>query len=195
MVREFEQELPRRLGVLLDTWADAGPSTGAGETALDVCCSIAGSVAFYALRNGHPVTVAAAQERAMEVLTQPTREEALEWLAGLRAPAGPPLAVAMEEAAPLLGRLDALVLVFPTWRPNASETIDRAVSLFEEAGLQLIAGIVEADSFGAKGESAAPLSGAEVEALARTLAARRVTVYRVRAKEDLAACLDRPFAA
>ena len=131
----------------------------------------------------------------MEVLTQPTREEALEWLAGLRAPAGPPLAVAMEEAAPLLGRLDALVLVFPTWRPNASETIDRAVSLFEEAGLQLIAGIVEADSFGAKGESAAPLSGAEVEALARTLAARRVTVYRVRAKEDLAACLDRPFAA
>jgi hypothetical protein len=204
MVREFEQELPRRLGILVDTWADTG-RTG-NESALDVCCSIAASIALFATRAGHPLALAAGVDSAepegsagesngtrgaVDVRTSAERTEALTWLAGLEAPAGPPFPVAIETAIPDLGRLDTLVLAFPTWRPNSAEGLAKMVSTLEGGGVHVIAALVEADSF-EPGERAAPmLDSNAVHRLTAALANAGASVFRIRAGDDLAACLER----
>lgn len=184
MVREFEQELPRRLGVVIDTWAD----TGGGETALDICASVAASVAMFAMREGHPMAMAAAKNRSIELLADPDRTASLTWLAELEAPGGPPMAATLDEAVPLLGRIDTLVVVFPTWRPNAG--LPAELAGLTDTGRQVIAVMVDAGSFPAGDPGAPPLDEAQADLLAAELAAQRTIVYRVRAEEDLAECLQ-----
>lgn len=194
MVREFEQELPRRLGIFVDTWADTGRTDG--ETALDVCCSVAASIALYATGTGHPLALAAARpgETSPEILSQAARTEALTWLAELEAPAGPPLPAAVEAALPGLGRLDTLVIACPTWRPNGGGALSRIAGSLTEAGLQVIVALVEAGTFDPGEDPAPALDTASVEDLIRDLATSGASVYRIRAKEDLAGCLEHPLA-
>jgi hypothetical protein len=64
----------------------------------------------------------------------------------------------------------------------------------DATGIQIVAALVEADSF----EGANPasvLTATETTQLADALSASGCGVYRVRDKEDLAACLQRPYAA
>ena len=194
MVREFEQELPRRLGVLVDTWADA--DSDAGETPLDVCCSVAASVTLASLTAGHPVALTAAGRDGMRTASAVASDPAtaLEFLAELEAPAGTPLPVAMEGAGQALGRLDTLLLCFPTWRPNSVEMLLPAVARFEDAALQIVAAVMEVSL--ESGRKPVPIMApADVDELVRSLASREVAVYRIGPGEDPAACMQRPSAA
>jgi uncharacterized protein (DUF58 family) len=200
MVREFEQELPRRLGILVDTWADTG-RTG-GESALDLCCSVAASVALFATNAGHPLTLGAGAgsadqadettKDAINLLASAGQTEALTWLAGLTAPAGPPFPVAAEAAIPALGRLDTLVMAFPTWRPNAAEALAKTAGTLEDAGVHVIAAIIEADSFEAGDHPPQVLESTAVHDLVVAFADAGASVFRIRAGDDLSACLERP---
>ncbi len=187
MVREFEQEVPRRLGILLDTAAD----TGGEETALDLCCSVAGSVALHGLDAGHPVALAAARDGDLDAFGVPDRTLALTWLAGLRSPGGVAFPEAAQGGIAALGRLDTLVLAFPTWTGN--ERLPEVIAGFVHPGLRTVTVLIEAHTF----EDARPrtMSPEAVAALARDLFDAGAAVHRVGAKEDLAACLQRPYAA
>lgn len=185
MVREFEQELPRRLGVIIDTSGD----TGGEETALDLCCSVAGSIALFALANGHPLVMTALGRDGLSAIEGGDAVESLTWLAGLTPIGRLSFAEVIRASAPVLGRLDTLVLAFPTWRTNSAEALLGELGGYEQ--LQVIAALIDADSFPAtpKGWTA---SVDEIDRLTSVMSANHVTVHRVRFGQDLAASLERP---
>ena len=188
MVREFEQELPRRTGVVIDSSGDRGSD----ESLLDVACSAAGSIALHALGAGHPVSIVSGSDSRPRAVTEADSVEALTFLAELRAPGamtGPQL---LEAAAAPLGRLDTVVAVLGTWTHNDPDEILRSLAGYE--GMQIIAVLVEADSFDGKPTGAVPMSPLGSDGLATALAAAEATVFRVRSGDDLAAALEQPWA-
>jgi uncharacterized protein (DUF58 family) len=188
VVREFEQERPARLVVLVDTWADAGEDLEAAETALDLCCAAAASIALAALEAGHRVALAAARDAGIGSPVDVERRDALTFLAELRAPGGLSFPVALEQAAEVLRAPAACLLAFPTWRPNVARSLLPGVRELGVAGIRMAAVVVDAASLRPQAPVLAP---AEVEELVRELAAEGVDVYRIRPEEDLAACLAR----
>lgn len=184
MVREFEQELPRRMGVIVDASRD----TGDGETALDLCCSVAGSVALFALGEGHPLTMAAQGAGSLTTVHDGDAVESLTWLAGLSARGGAPLPATIRASAAVLGRLDTLVLAFPTWRENSAEELLFELAPFEQ--VQVIAALIDVASLDPKNRRGMPPD--EVDRSVERLAAADVTVFRVKGGADLAASLGQP---
>jgi uncharacterized protein (DUF58 family) len=182
MVREFEQELPRRLGVIVD----ASEDTRGEETALDLCCSVAGSVALFSLANGHPLTMSAQGAGTLTTISDGDAVESLTWLAGLRARGGAALRETVRASVEVLGRLDTLVLAFPTWRESSADALLYEVAAFEQ--VQVIAALIDVSSLDPKNRRG--MSAGEVDRLATQLSANDVTVFRVRADADLAACLE-----
>ena len=202
MVREFEQEVPRRLGILVDTFADspvfAPPEGAAGagpQSALDVACSVAASLAMHAMRDGHPVALAAAEDGNLSTRPDAPPEEALTWLAGLTAPGGADLRRVFPRAIRDLGRLDTLAVAIPTWSANAAASLVPMLYDLDDADLQVVAFLIDAGSFGRPDKTAPVLSASSVDELTDALAAAHAAVYRIRAEEDLATCLTRPHAA
>jgi len=232
MVREFEQELPRRLGVYIDASADnllasrrerrrdrGRPASelvreGDNESVLDAACAVAASLGAYAVREGHPSAFAGggaggagprgggggAGTGGLLHLDDPNLADAYTWLAGLQPGGGVPPVLSLPAARSLLGRLDTLVLVLPTWRTSSATALTPALlDLGGDSSVELVAVLVEANSYlegGATGGGAAkPLSVAETDELAGVLQAAGAFVYRVRRGEDLAVCLSQPTAA
>jgi uncharacterized protein (DUF58 family) len=188
MVREFEQELPRRTGIVVDTSGDLGT----GDSLLDVACSAAGSIALHALGAGHPVSMVSAGDGRTMAVSEGDSLEALTFLAELQAPGrmtGPEL---LEAAAAPLGRLDTVVAVLGTWTHNQPDAVLRALAGYD--GMQAIAVLVEGDSFEGKPTGAVPMTRSAADELAAALAAAEATVFRVRAGDDLAAALEQPWA-
>jgi hypothetical protein len=183
MVREFEQEHTRRLAIVVDTFADAADE----DTPLDTACSVAASVAFAALGRGHGVRLLAAREGALDALMRAEPPRFLEWLAELPAFGGMALSQVLPELGPRLRGVQTVLLAVPTWRANSG--LPDAVAAVEAP--RLAAALVEAHTY--PGDRRAPaMSAEEVERLAGGLVARGVAIYRIRSKEDLAACLARP---
>ncbi len=191
MVREFEQELPRRLGIVVDTWGDVGGN--AGESTLDAACAAAASLAVHALGVGHPLAMAAARDRAVDGIDEPGPAEALTWLAELRAPGGPSLGSVLPQALPVLGRLDTLVVVAPTWVPNGSTALLGHLEDLDRAGLQTVVVLVEAHTYGRASRDTPMLDIESINQMTRSLAGAGIAAYRVRGEEDLAACLMQPL--
>ncbi|HZP91183.1 MAG TPA: DUF58 domain-containing protein [Actinomycetota bacterium] len=189
MVREFEQELTRRLAIVVDTWADAGEE----DTPLDACCSAAASVAFAALGRGRGVRLLAAQDGRVQRLTRAEPRRVLRWLADLRPFGGVALAEVARSLGPELRGVETLLLALPTWRANGSPELVDALRALREAVPRVAALLVEADSFEPDRRGPA-LDPEEVDGLERALAGCRVEVYRMRTGEDLAGCLSRSFA-
>jgi len=184
IVREFEQERRGWLVVIVDSWADAGEA----ETALDLCCSVAGSVALAALASGRSVSFAAARDGELLPPLELGRTEALTWLAELRAPGGLSFPAAVEAAAPMLRPPATCLLVFPTWRPNTGRSMARAVAALGAAGVPVAAVVVDASGL----RSRVPvLTPAEAEELRAGLVRAGADAYPVHPEEDLAACLAR----
>jgi hypothetical protein len=172
------------MGVIVDTSND----TRGEETALDLCCSVAGSVALFSLANAHPLTMTAQGAEALTSMSDGDAVESLTWLAGLSPQNRPPLPETIRASAAALGRLDTLVLAFPTWRDNSVEELLFELAAFEQ--VQTIAALVDVASLDAKNKRG--MQAAEVDRLAAQLSANDVTVFRVTAGADLAACLEQP---
>jgi hypothetical protein len=78
---------------------------------------------------------------------------------------------------------------------NAVQDLVPRLSDLDEADLQLVVVLVEADTY-ARGSRAAPMLALEgTDELARAIVARGAVLYRVRADEELAVCLMQPQAA
>jgi uncharacterized protein (DUF58 family) len=189
MVREFEQERTRRLAIVIDTWADAGEE----DTPLDACCSVAASVAFAALGRGRGVRLLAAQNGDIQALSRAEPARLLEWLAVLRPFGGMPLAAALGGLGARLRGVETVMVVLPTWRSNASREVLDAVSALHSAVPHVAAALVDAATFGPDRRVPALMSE-EADLLERELSERGAETYRIRAGEDLAACLSRSFA-
>jgi len=186
VVREFEQERPARLVIVVDTWADAFGSSG--ESALDRCCSAAASIALAALTSGHRVALAAARGGEVGAPEDVDRRALLTRLAEFQAPGGPTLPVALDAVASLTRGSGAWLLVFPTWRPNGGRSLQRAARELVSRGSRVAAVVVDASSLA---PPVPVLAGAEVEELCSDLTSSGVEVYLVRPEEDLATCLAR----
>lgn len=183
MVREFEQEHMRRLGIVVDTLADRGDE----DTPLDLACSIAASVALAAMGEGHGIQLAAARDGEALVLTEPDRGALLERLADLRPSGGLPLPDLLREAPSRLRGSESLLIVAPTWRANAR--LPEAVDGLRGAGIEAAVALVDVGSFPEGRAGARELDDAAVEALGADLGARGVAVTRLRHGEDVAGCL------
>jgi uncharacterized protein (DUF58 family) len=178
VVKEMELERPASLVILVDTWADGGSD----ETALDLCCTVAASVAVKALATGHDVLLAAAQEGDARPPARMGRQEALTWLAGLAAPGGLTLPAVIERTAAEVSGTAALV-VLPTWHPNTATALRRPMARLASGGMPVVAVMVDATTFDPR---AATLGAAEVIDLERALASVGVKVRRVRSMDDVA---------
>jgi uncharacterized protein (DUF58 family) len=183
VVKEMELERPASLVVLVDTWADGGRA----ETVLDLCCTIAASVAVEALATGHDVLLAAAREGDARPPARMGRQEALTWLAELSAPGGLTLATVIDRTAHVVARTPTLI-VLPTWRPNTAMALRRPMALLASGGRPVVAVIVDATNFD---PHAATLGDAEVADLERALVSIGVEVRRIGSMDDVAPDLGR----
>jgi uncharacterized protein (DUF58 family) len=183
MVREFEQDQVPRLGILVDTWSDAGVE----DTPLDLACSIAASVALPAMALGYAIEVAAAADGMMMRLEEPDRHRVLRWLAELVPGGGLSIAEAAREAAPLFAGCQTVLLAAPTWLPMLD--LPEALSALQAQGPRVIVAAVEPSNQRRPLQQA--LSSPEVEQVATRLASRGVELFRIQAGEDLESCLNR----
>lgn len=183
MVRVFEQEHMRRLGIVVDTLADRGEE----DTPLDLACSIAASVALAAMAEGHGVQLAAASGGETQVLTQPDRGALLDRLAGLRPSGGLALPDLLREAPSRLRGSESLLLVAPTWRANAG--LPEAVDRLGAAGIEAAVVLIDLSSFPEGRAGARELDDGGVARLRAALRERGVAVTLVRHGEEEAGWL------
>jgi uncharacterized protein (DUF58 family) len=201
MVREFEQERPQRLAILIDTSADLGTE----GTPLDACCSAAASVAIFALERGQPVDLCAGRDGALDISSEPGPAEVLRWLAHLCPGGGLTLVEAAREATDRLGSDRAVVLAFATWAWNDGKALATAALDLGSDGRRPVAVVVDATSFRHEVEAgkavAPPRTGSEVpvltasavEDLIAVASERCADVFRVSGDRDLDECLRQPL--
>jgi uncharacterized protein (DUF58 family) len=186
MVREFEREHTRRVAVVLDTSRDAGDA----PTPLDRACSVAASLAFAAMGGGHGVRLVAARGGRVDALSRAARPAILRWLAQL-APFGGVEPIELFAALPEhLRGVHTAVLVLPSWRSSAGagEALEEGL-----AGVGRVAAVVvHAAGFDGVG-SALAMNPGEVHAFELGLATAGCDVFRLHAREEIAACLSRPL--
>jgi uncharacterized protein (DUF58 family) len=189
IVREFEREQPAHLLVVVDTYADTAEETG--DTALDVCCSAAASVALEALARGSGVSLAAGGTGDLIVAADVDRTAALTALAELRVAGDAPVARAVDAAREAVPAT-ALLVALPTWRSNEPTVLVPALERAVRAGLRVAAAVV--DVAGSASRGAPELTPEEVTELEFRLAAAGADVHRVGSSEGLAASLGRTLA-
>ena len=183
VVKEMELERPGSLLIIVDTWGDGGR----GETALDLCCTVAASVAMEALGTGHDVLLAGAQDGRAGPPARMGRHETLTWLAGLAAPGGLPLADVIDRSGAAMARTASLI-VLPTWRPNTATALRRPIARLGTGGTPVVVVVIDARTFDLR---AATLGPAEVFELEQALASAGAEVRRVGSVDDIGPDLGR----
>jgi len=183
MVREFEQERTRRVAIVIDTSADAGEPA----TPLDSACSVAASIAFAALANGHGVRMLGARDGRLDVIARASGPALLGWLAELPAFGAMTLREVAGAAPPHLRGVETVLVVLPAWRANAGAA--EAIAPLAGAVDRLGAIVVDGATF--EGAASASLPERDVDALLVELGAAGIEPFRVRSGEDLSTCLSR----
>jgi uncharacterized protein (DUF58 family) len=187
MVREFEREHTRRVAVVIDTSADAGRPV----TPLDAACSVAASIAFAAVANGHGVRLVAARDGRLDAIGRAAAPALLGWLAELAPFGGLSIADVATALPEHLRGVETLLVVLPSWRTNADAA--SALSGVTDRVPRVGAIVVDAGTFDGVGSTALP-AGA-LDDLVGGLASFGLEAYRVGAGEDLSRCLSRPLVA
>lgn len=186
LVREFEEQLASRLGIVIDAGERVGKEPA---TTFEDAVACAASLLVYALEAGHPVQLLCDSKEGLRHLLDPARIDALDWLAALEADGRRGLARVAEEAIGEIHRRSTNVLIFPGTRRNVEEA-PRAVSILQERSARVIAVMLSAPSYDAASSSA--LRPEEEQRLIDQLEAARTIVYRVRMGEGLEHCLSEP---
>jgi uncharacterized protein (DUF58 family) len=188
MVREFEREQTRRLAVVIDAVADL--AAGSAPTPLDVCCSVAASVAFAAHGAGQGVRLVSAVGGRVNTVSRTDPAATLEWLAELRPGGGLALRDLAAELGPELLGTATLLLTVPTWRANAAEELGPAIAELVPRAPRVVVVLVEVHTFA--GASRAPhLDAGGADRLDAELRRAGALVYRLGAESDLAEVLGR----
>jgi uncharacterized protein (DUF58 family) len=188
MVREFEREQTRRLAVVIDTVADLG--VGSTPTPVDVCCSIAASVAFAAQGAGQGVRLVAAVGGRPVSVSRTDPAASLRWLAELRPGGGMSMAELVDGLGEEVLGAATLLVAAPTWRANDPAVLGAAIAELVPRVPRVVAVLVEVHTF--EGSSRVPhLEPASVDVLEDEMRAGGALVYRVAADADLAEVLSR----
>ena len=184
IVREFEEEITRRLALILDTCNDLGTEW----TPLDRCCSAVASISTAALTQGHGARLIAARGGTPEVLTRADEHELLDWLARLRPGGGLRLHEVLAALGEELRGVQTAVLAFPTWRSNTADILPDAAARLFGSVRSVVAVVVEVDPAAAPRDSV--LSPSATDDLVQGLEAAGVDVYRwAPGQDDLARVL------
>jgi uncharacterized protein (DUF58 family) len=188
MVREFEREQTRRLAVVIDAVADF--AAGSSPTPLDVCCSVAASVAFAAHGAGQGVRLVSAVGGRVVSVSRTDPPATLAWLAELRPGGGLALRDLAGELGPEMRGTATLLLAVPTWRANAAEELAPAIAELVPRAPRVVVVLVEVHTF--EGASRTPhLDPAGAHRLDEELRRAGALVYRLGAESDLAEVLAR----
>jgi uncharacterized protein (DUF58 family) len=187
MVREFEREQTRRLAVVIDSVADAAVE---GPTPLDVCCSVAASVAFAAHGAGQGVRLVTAVEGLPVSVSRTEPSATLRWLAELRPGGGLAMGELVDRLGDELLGAATLLLVMPTWRANDPDALAMPFVDLVSRAPRVVAVLVEVHTFDGVGR-APHLEPVRVRALEDELRASGALVYRLGADDDLARVLGR----
>lgn len=132
VVREFEQEIASRVGLLL-----AGADHGSGPgSSFELLVSSVASVGLYAFATGHPLHVARYSSEAVEHLDRPSRHDLLDWLATAQARDGS-LEPLVEEVLTRVGRRGTIVICSST-SGAAGASIEAAVRRIQRSGARAI---------------------------------------------------------
>lgn len=132
VVREFEQEVSSRVGLLL-----AGADHGSGPaSSFEMLVSSVASVGLYALTTGHPLHVARYSADAVEHLDRPCSHDLLDWLATAEERDGSlePLA---EEVLKRVGRRGTIVICSST-SGQAGGSIEAVIRHIQRSGVRAI---------------------------------------------------------
>jgi uncharacterized protein (DUF58 family) len=139
MVRELEEERSRRLAIVVDTLTDVGDE----GSPLDACCTAAASIARVGLADGHSMRMIAKRSgRAVDVADDVDEGSVRRRLASI-VPDGVPLAELVDMGAEAFRDVDAVVLIFPTWRTNGDGALARAIEALAAAHARVVAVPVE----------------------------------------------------
>jgi hypothetical protein len=185
MVREFEQDLAEALTIVVDTLADAEPSTERGRTPLDACCSIAASVGLAATREGRRLRVVAGVAGELRSIEGVDATGLLTWLAELGRGGGMPLGALLQVLANERRGSGPLLVACPTWEANSADSL---VPILGSRASGTGAVVVEIG--GERGRaSARTLGPSAVERLCARLTGAGVSVTRVGSEGDLAEAL------
>ena len=186
MVREFEREQTRSLVVVIDAVTDA--DAGAGPTPLDVCCSVAASVAFAAHGAGQGIRLVAGVGGEPASVSRSDPSAMLRWLAALRPGGGLRIVELVDRLGEEVLGAATLLLAMPTWRANDPAELSDAVADLARRTPRVVVVLVEVHTF-ADLPRAPHLDPAGVHALAARLQAAGALVVRLAAGDDLAAAL------
>lgn len=132
VVREFEEEISSRVGVVL-----AGPDHGSGpDSSFEMLVSSVASIGMYALATGHPMTVARHSAEGVEELDQPSRHDLLDWLAVAPALDGS-LEPLVEIALTRIGRRGTIVICSST-AGIAGASLGAAIGRIQRSGARAV---------------------------------------------------------
>jgi len=188
MVREFEREQTRRLAVAIDAVTDL--AVAGGPTPLDLCCSVAASVAFAARGAGQGVRLLSAVGGRAVAVSRTDPAATLRWLAELRPGGGLSITELVDRLGEEVLGAATLLLAMPTWRANDPAALGEAIAELVPRVPRVVAVLVEVHTF--EGAGRAPhLDPIRVDALEDQFRASGALVYRLGADADLARTLGR----
>lgn len=175
IVREYEQEIASRVGLVM-----AGQDHGAGpESAFETLVSAVASVGLYALSTGHPVHAARMGTDGIEYMGEPGKHDLLDWLAST-APADAPMDALVDHMLRRVGRRGTIVICGMS-SGTAGGSLGAAVRRAQGAGARAIVVAARASSWD-------PRAGEEGAASGELLGGRAPVRWLV-AGEDLVTCL------
>ena len=178
VVREYEEEVQRRVALVLAGRDDGVPP----DSSFEALTSAAASVARYALVTGHPVDLVRASGSGAERIGDPDTFAALAWLAtaeAVDAPLAKLLAVALERT----GRRGTVVLLAPAAGRAGADLVEAAGAV-QAAGARALAVVARSSTWAGAGSSSR-----DENALLAALR-RRATVRVLAQGRDLRACLE-----
>ena len=158
MVRELEQQRSRRLAIVIDTLTDVGDA----GTPLDACCTAAASIARVAFTEGHRVRFVVSGPRATVEVSNDVDDGSFRRRLAAVVPDGVSMAEVLDRSAEAFRDIDAVVLIFPTWRSNGDAALGRSIGTLTATNTHVVAIAVEVGPQDAR--RVAALKAEEIEA-------------------------------
>ena len=158
MVRELEQQRSRRLAIVIDTLTDVGDV----GTPLDACCTAAASIGRVAFTDGHRVRFVVSGPRVTVDVSDDVDDGSFRRRLAAVVPDGVALSDVLDRGAEAFRDIDAVVIIFPTWRSNGDAALGRAIGTVTATGTHVVAIPVEVGPQDAR--RVAALRAEEIEA-------------------------------
>ncbi len=179
MVRELEQQRSRRLAIVVDTLTDVGDA----GTPLDACCTAAASIARVAFTEGHRVRFVVSGPRATVEVSDDVEDGSFRRRLAAVLPDGVSMAEVLDRGAEAFRDIDAVVLIFPTWRSNGDAALGRSIGTLTAVNTHVVAIAVEVGPQDAR--RVAALKAEEIEASVEMLERAGADTYLWRHETDL----------